>query len=91
VMTDDPDWHANFDALAAAGAQIRTYKPSAKLYIHAKTIEVDGKNVFLGSENFTVGSLQSNRELGVTTTTKAVVQTIAATFASDFAGGTPWV
>jgi phosphatidylserine/phosphatidylglycerophosphate/cardiolipin synthase-like enzyme len=92
VMTDDPDWHANFDTLAAAGVQVRTYKQSTKvLYIHAKTIEVDGKNVFLGSENFTVGSLSSNRELGLTTTTKSIVQTIASTFTKDFAGGTPWV
>ena len=90
VMTDQSSWHANFTTLKQAGVQVRTYAPSAKLYIHAKTIEVDGKRVFLGSQNFSTSSLQENRELGIVTTTKAVVQTVAATFAKDFAGATPW-
>ena len=90
VMTDQASWHANFTALKNAGVKVSVYAPSAKLYIHAKTIEVDGTRVFLGSQNFSTSSLQSNRELGLVTTTKAVIRTVAATFAKDFAGGTLW-
>ena len=90
VMTDQASWHKSFDTLKAAGVEVRTYAPSAKLYIHAKTIGVDGTRVFLGSQNFSTSSLQENRELGLVTTTKAVVQTVAMTFAKDFAGAAPW-
>ena len=34
-------------------------------YIHAKTIVVDSKMVYLGSENFSFNSLQKARELGI--------------------------
>jgi phosphatidylserine/phosphatidylglycerophosphate/cardiolipin synthase-like enzyme len=34
-------------------------------YIHAKTIVVDAKMVYLGSENFSFNSLQKARELGI--------------------------
>ena len=90
TMTNQPAWHGSFDALEAAGVQVRTYRPSASLYIHAKTIAVDGQRVFLGSENFSLGSLQRNRELGLVTVTKPIVQRIEQTFATDFAGATPW-
>jgi cardiolipin synthase len=91
VMTDSPDWKANFDALKTAGVQLRTLKNSSKaLYIHAKLIDADGGRVFLGSENFSVGSMQHNRELGLITTSKPILTTIESTFASDFAAATPW-
>ena len=50
----------------------------------------DAKRVFLGSQNFSIGSLQSNRELGLITTAKAIVGAVQSTFAKDFAGATPW-
>jgi phosphatidylserine/phosphatidylglycerophosphate/cardiolipin synthase-like enzyme len=90
VMTDQASWHKSFDTLKAAGVQIRTYSPSAKLYVHAKTIEVDGKRVFLGSQNFSASSRFFCSELGLVTTATAVVKTVAATFATDFAGAAPW-
>ncbi|MGZ4408883.1 MAG: phospholipase D-like domain-containing protein [Gaiellaceae bacterium] len=91
VMTDSPSWKTNFDALKAAGAHVRTYKSSSKtLYIHAKIIEADASRVFLGSENFSVGSLQRNRELGLITTSAPILRAVKTTFASDYAGATPW-
>jgi cardiolipin synthase A/B len=91
VMTNSPSWKTNFDALKAAGVQVRTYKNSSKtLYIHAKIIESDTSRVFLGSENFSVGSLQHNRELGLITTSKPILQAINTTFVSDYAAATPW-
>ncbi len=91
VMTNSPSWKTSFDALQAAGVQVRTYKNSSKtLYIHAKLIEADGSRVFLGSQNFSVGSLQYNRELGLITTSASILQAVKKTFAGDFAAAAPW-
>ncbi len=57
-------------------------------YIHAKTMVVDGTTAFVGSENFSTGSLQYNRELGVIFAIPTEVQKIETTISSDFAKGT---
>jgi phosphatidylserine/phosphatidylglycerophosphate/cardiolipin synthase-like enzyme len=57
-------------------------------YVHAKTMVVDGTTAFVGSENFSTGSLEYNRELGVVFTVASEVQKIASTIASDFTKGT---
>jgi len=90
LMMDQSTWRPSFDALKAAGADVRTYALSAPLYIHAKAMVVDSNRVFLGSENFSVRSLQENRELGLVTGTKAVVGAVQSTFAKDFAAAKPW-
>lgn len=98
VMTNDSSWKANFNKLAAAGVKIATYAASASLYIHAKVILVDydgssigsTTKVFLGSENFSTTSLNRNRELGLITADPAILSSVSATVAKDFAGGTPW-
>jgi phosphatidylserine/phosphatidylglycerophosphate/cardiolipin synthase-like enzyme len=74
------------DQLKACGAAV--YK-LAKPYIHAKAIAVDNQAVYVGSINFTVTSLDQNRELGLTTTTAAAVAPVAQTIAADIAAGTP--
>lgn len=91
LMTDDKNWHTNFDKLKAAGVHVRTYKNAPHvLYIHAKAILVDGRRVLLGSQNFSQNSMQANRELGLTTSVKSVVQGVQGTFAKDFAAASPW-
>ena len=72
-------------ALKAAGVSLVTY---SKLYVHAKSIVVDGKYAYVGSENFSTGSLGSNRELGVLLDTASEVAKVESTTSSDFAGGT---
>ena len=57
-------------------------------YIHAKTLVVDGATAYVGSENFSTGSLQYNRELGVIFSIASEVQKITATISSDFSKGT---
>ena len=47
-------------ALQACGIDMRTLK---KPYIHAKAIVVDGKEMYVGSANFSSVSLSQNREL----------------------------
>lgn len=53
-------------------------------YIHAKTINVDHKAVFLGSENFSVNSLTKARELGIVFNDQATEAKMAALFEKDW-------
>jgi phosphatidylserine/phosphatidylglycerophosphate/cardiolipin synthase-like enzyme len=95
VMTADPEWDTAFTALAKAGVHVRLYADDASaLYIHAKVIVADagraGQRVLVGSQNFSVASLEYNRELGILTRTAGVIKTVSATVARDYAGGTPY-
>jgi len=64
------------------------------LYIHAKVIVADagrsGERALVGSQNFSVASLDYNRELGVLTRDRAVVAALSATLRADYGGGTPY-
>ncbi len=95
VMTAESEWDSAFSQLASAGVHVRLYANSDKvLYIHAKAVIADAgradQQVFVGSENFSRASLDYNRELGIRTTNKAVIATISATLAADYAGATPY-
>ena len=96
VMTYQSSWRSNLDKLAAAGVHVRTYSPDARLYIHAKVIDVDAgrpdQQLEIGSQNFSWASLQYNRELGLDfgPAQAGVVDSVAATVRSDFAGAEPW-
>jgi cardiolipin synthase A/B len=70
----------------AAGAKVVKL---ATPYMHAKSLVVDGTTAFIGSENFSTGSLEYNRELGVVFTTPSEVAKVLNTTNSDFAAGTP--
>ncbi|MEO6951539.1 MAG: phospholipase D-like domain-containing protein [Polyangia bacterium] len=56
-------------------------------YIHAKAIVVDGSSAFVGSENFTTGSLLYNRELGITFAGATEVKKVADAISADFSNG----
>lgn len=95
VMTADPEWDQAFTELARAGVHIRLYPDdSSALYIHAKAIVADaglpGQQVLAGSQNFSVASLDYNRELGIRTRDPAVVAAISATLTRDYQGATPY-
>jgi cardiolipin synthase A/B len=94
AMTNGGNYTTQFNGLTATGVKINTYTPTAPLYIHAKLILADygqsGQQAFVGSENFSNPSLTENRELGLTLTDPAILQSLNTTFASDFKGGTPW-
>ena len=53
-------------------------------YVHAKTILADGKTAFVGSQNFSRTSLDSNRELGIVFDDAAAVNRLAAAFLQDW-------
>jgi cardiolipin synthase len=94
VMTDQTDWHSAFASLVAAHAVVRTYAANASLYIHAKVVVADAgttrQRAFVGSENFSNASLNSNRELGIETTDAAIVAGLTTTVNSDAAGAEVW-
>jgi cardiolipin synthase A/B len=95
VMTADAEWDAAFARLARAGVHVRLYADGASaLYIHAKVIVADagraGQRALIGSQNFSVASLDYNRELGILTGDAGVVRTVSATLARDYAHGTAY-
>ena len=95
IMTNTSnDYSTEFTQLVAAGIEVSTYASNAPLYIHAKVILADigasGAQVFIGSENFSSASLTRNRELGLTISDPAIMQSIFATLTADFIGGTLW-
>jgi len=95
VMTNTSnDYSTEFTQLVIAGVEVSTYASNASLYIHAKVILSDygspGAQVFIGSEHFSSASLTRNRELGLTTSDPAILQSIFGTLAGDSNSGTPW-
>lgn len=94
VMTRQDDWATAFDKLANARVDVRTYSPSASLYIHAKAIVVDagtaGQKAFIGSQNFSAASLDHNRELGLLTADPQLVDALATTIKADAASASRW-
>jgi cardiolipin synthase A/B len=90
VMTDQSSWHKNFTKLKNDGAHIRTLHGEKPLYIHAKMVLADGKQAFIGSENFSYTSLVRNRELGLTTTDSGILSQLNTTFSSDYQNATPY-
>ena len=92
TMTQSSSWTAALTVLATAGVKVVTHS-SSQLYIHAKLICADcsarGGELFLGSENFSTYSLDYNRELGIITTSPAVVGPVFGALTQDAASGTP--
>jgi phosphatidylserine/phosphatidylglycerophosphate/cardiolipin synthase-like enzyme len=84
-MTYATPWKAAFNELTAAGVQVRTYASTASLYIHAKMVLVDQKEVFIGSQNFSSPSLEANRELGLVLSDPNLLIQLSSTFAQDWA------
>ncbi|NWJ46131.1 MAG: hypothetical protein HXX08_09655 [Chloroflexi bacterium] len=67
------------------GGQVRLI---SKPYMHAKIYLVDNAQLFIGSENVSTGSLDSNRELGIILTDTNIIKNVSATFEKDWASGT---
>lgn len=84
--TDDTPAEAeSIMKLKAAGVPLRGVTTP---YIHAKAVVVDGKMVFVGSQNFTPTALFQNREVGVVTDAAAEAVKVRDVIAKDFAAGT---
>lgn len=93
VLLNDPS-HGMGDSsdavarLTKAGIPVRR---SGALFVHAKLLVVDGVHAFVGSENFSDNSLDSNREAGVVVSTpSANVARIVSTFEGDWRNSPIW-
>lgn len=95
-MTGASEWKWEFAELATAGVHVRTYADDADapLYIHAKMIVADGGTTdvraFVGSENFSAGSLDDNRELGIIMGDPRIITGLMRIFAADWRAATPF-
>lgn len=90
MSTPEPDEssYEGLSQLAAAGIGVRTVDSP---YIHAKSVLVDGARAYIGSINFTATSMDQNRELGVITRTRSVLNRLRDTFEADWSKGRVFV
>ncbi|MDQ2785973.1 MAG: phospholipase D-like domain-containing protein [Chloroflexota bacterium] len=70
--------------LTGGGASVRLLTAP---YIHTKTVVADGIVAFVGSENFSASSLDTNREIGILTTDTAIIGRLTSVFTKDWAAG----
>lgn len=71
--------------LQAAGVDVQV---NGVLYQHAKAILVDGKTMFVGSENFSLNSLTKAREVGLIFQDRIATEEYLKTFEIDWARST---
>lgn len=79
--------HKNIQDLLSKGINVRgTSYPanSTSPYIHAKSINVDRKAVFIGSENYSNNSLNRARELGVVFIDEKIEAQLSSLFEKDW-------
>lgn len=69
------------DHLARGGVEVRVLDDP---YVHAKMLLADGRELYLGSINLSTASLDRNRELGILTSTQAVIARVRAAFDHDW-------
>jgi Putative Ig domain/PLD-like domain len=90
VIEDPSDYTSELDDITAAGGTVTGYSSTTGFYIHAKTVIADygysTAAAFVGSENFSSGSLNDNRELGLITSDTAIISGLETTFDGDFSG-----
>ena len=72
--------------LVTGGASVRLL---ATPYVHTKTVVADGAVAFVGSENFSASSLDTNREIGMLTVDTAIIGRLTGVFTKDWAAGKP--
>ena len=74
------------DNIGSLAGVIPVVKRLSRPYVHAKAILCDGVAMYTGSENFSAGSLDSNREMGLIVTDRSIIEQVEATFAGDVGG-----
>ena len=84
VMTYQSADKENLNALKSSGATLHLFHGEKGTYIHAKMIIADQLHAFLGSENFSFGSLDQNRELGIFLSDPNIINSLFHTFSLDW-------
>ncbi len=77
-----PDSGTGVARLVRGGVRVRYLTAP---YMHAKLLLTDDRLAFVGSENFSATSLESNRELGIVLADPAGLGTLSGTFEQDWA------
>ncbi len=72
--------------LVAGGVTVRLLTSP---YVHTKTVLADGLVAFVGSENFSAASLDTNREIGILTADTAIIGRLTSVFQKDWTIGKP--
>ena len=86
IILADPAWvKANQDAATFLAMSLIPVRYLRSPGVHVKSILVDGRRAYLGSENLSYTSLSKNREIGLIASDWAVVETVSATFKADWA------
>ena len=85
VLSDDTPTSAQANAVATLEADGIPVKKLSTPYVHAKAIVADDALAYVGSENLTQNSLDSNRELGLVVSAASEVAKVEATIDADFA------
>jgi cardiolipin synthase A/B len=89
VLLAAPSW---ISANTQAGADLTTNAVPARWLaspaVHVKSIVVDGKYAYLGSENISYTSLTKNREIGIVLSDAPALSAMLATFEKDWAAAT---
>jgi phosphatidylserine/phosphatidylglycerophosphate/cardiolipin synthase-like enzyme len=68
-------------ALLRGGVHVRYI---TNVYMHAKMMVADGRQAFVGSENFSANSLDDNRELGILIADQSAITLLTHTFQQDW-------
>lgn len=87
VMTYSSDWKTAFATLEQAGVKVLLYRGES-YYIHAKAIVADSNRAYVGSINFSNGSMTRNRELGIIESNSSFVSALDKQLTADAAGAT---
>jgi len=89
VLSDAPPAPSQTTAVATLKQHGVSLVQVSSPYIHAKSMVVDGTYAFVGSENFSAGSLGYNREVGVIFASASEVAKVLSATTKDFASGKP--
>ena len=84
VMTYQSADKENLNELKNSGVILHLFHGEKGTYIHAKMILADQAHAFLGSENFSYGSLDQNRELGIFLSDPSIISSLSKTFSTDW-------
>ncbi len=82
----DPEDISAIEALVADGVEVRLM---ASLYIHAKTMTVDGEVSLVGSVNYSMTSLDRNREMAMVVDDPLLVSRVISVYERDWARSVP--
>jgi phosphatidylserine/phosphatidylglycerophosphate/cardiolipin synthase-like enzyme len=90
TMSNSDEFTEGFNTLKAGGVNVHLYPTNAPLYIQSKAISVNNNTVYIGSTNFTTTSTDADRNVGIITQNRDIVNSLTSTLALDFENATAY-